>query len=117
MAWSDAARQAALEARRAHAKGAQQTAHERQRRQLLKVFARARHESRKGYVQHVEMGSRGLRISDWYDAGKTLASYEGGRTLNASSVWNSLLRTPKHPKGALGNLANTVHVSWKNRRK
>jgi len=87
MAWSDAAREAAALARKQNAKG------HIENRSALKVFAAARHESRKGYVQHVQWNSQGkLGRSDWYEHGKTLASYENGRTLHSDAMMNTILR-------------------------
>ena len=84
MAWSDAARAAALAARRAHGMGLSKY-------KALKPFAAARRESRKGYVQHVEMGTHGLRRSDWF-GDETLASYQSGRTLSSNESMNKVLR-------------------------
>ena len=88
MAWSDAARAAALQARRLHAKSkVSATAFH-----TLRPFAKAKLESRKGYVQHVEFSKGRLRQSDWYDHGNTLASYEGGRVLYSNPSMNNILR-------------------------
>lgn len=43
---------------------------------------KAKEESKKGYVQHVNENYKGVfTVEDWYDYEKTRASYENGREL------------------------------------
>jgi len=46
---------------------------------------KAKEESKKGYVQHVDHHGNGVHsVSDWYDSDKTVASYENGRGIGRS---------------------------------
>ncbi len=52
--------------------------------ELQQLKLKARKDSMNGYVQHVNMGTFGPYISDWYDDDETVASYENGRPIGKS---------------------------------
>jgi len=46
---------------------------------------KAKEESKKGYVQHVNENYKGVfTVEDWYDSDKTRASFENGRALDGA---------------------------------
>lgn len=61
---------------------------------LAAAHAKAKEESKKGYVQHVEKDptTGRHRISDWYDSNHTVASYENGRKLDEGSEESRVAR-------------------------